>query len=121
MAKADQLDDLLVNASELETFLHTFLGKLDPKKLKANEDLTPYVKQSGLRLPPALKGASITWEGSGESHMAVPGGDAQTLVFAHQGHPDAIGLVIKCVKVGKWSVCLECGWIWCRIVVTRRF
>ena len=28
---------------------------------------------------------------------------------------------IKCVKIGKWKFCLECGFFYGRIVVTRRY
>jgi len=121
MATSDPLDNLLGEVSELERFLHAFLARLDPEQLSPKEDLTPYVKKFGLRLPPVLKGALITWESSGESHRTEARDAAQTLVFTRPGHSDAVGLVVKCVTVKKWTVCLECGWIWCRIVVTRRF
>jgi hypothetical protein len=121
MEKNDPLDESLGNVHELETFLHAFLGRLDAGRLKAGEDVTRYAQEFGLAVPAVLQGAAITWEGHEPSHGTAEAGRAQTLVFTRPGHPDAIGLVIKCVKIGKWKICLECGWFWCRIVVTRRF
>ena len=56
----------------------------------------------------------------GESAEAAEKGGArtQTLVLAQPGNVDALGLVIKCVRIGRWKACLECGWLYCRIVIT---
>lgn len=118
---SDPFETSLNNVHELETFLHAFLGKLDEHKLKPGEDVTRYAKEFGLELPAVLKGANITWDGHGKPHMEAAQGRVQTIVLAQPGHPDAVGLVIKCVTIRGWRICLECGWFWCRIVVTKRF
>jgi len=116
-----RLDACLNDTHELETFLHAFLEKLDEKKLKPGEDVTRLAEQFGLKPPAVLAGAPITWEGSGHAHYEAAGTRVQSLVLARPGHPDAVGLVIKCITIRGWRICLECGWIWCRIVVTKRF
>ncbi len=121
METSHALDTCLNDTHELEAFLHAFLAKLDAGKLKVGDDVTHQAKELGMELPPMLKDATITWEGTGESHRHEAAGRSQTLVFVRPGDPQAVGLTIKCVKIRKWTVCLECGWIWCRIVVTRRF
>ncbi|HEV2385932.1 MAG TPA: hypothetical protein VGS20_01640 [Candidatus Acidoferrales bacterium] len=121
METNNRLDICLNDTHELETFLHAFLGKLDPRKLKAGDDVTGYAKEFGLELPSVLKGATVKWEGCGESGPEPAGGPVRTLVLAQPGHPDAVGLVIKCVAIRRWRICLECGWFWCRIVITTRF
>ena len=122
MDAPDRLDECLNNTRELEAFLHAFLGGLDERELKAGDDITQYVDRLGLKLPAVLQGSTITWEGTAETHERMAkGGREDVLVLTQPGHPGALGLVIKCVKIGKWKFCLECGWFWCRIVVTRRF
>lgn len=118
MAKKARLDDLFADTQELESFLHTFLEKL-PSDLTPGEDVTRYAKKFGLKMPAALKGETIEWDGHAAHDAARAAKD--TLVLARPGQADAVGLVIKCVKVKKWKFCLECGWLYCRIVVTRRF
>lgn len=122
MAEADsQLDQSLEQMYGLQTFLYAFLGRLEAEELKPGQDLTPLVKEFGLELPGLLRGEPIVWEGHSTAHFAAHGGDAPVLAFVRPGHADAIGLVIGCIRVNKWVICLECGWIFCRIVVTRKF
>lgn len=115
------LDQSFEQMVELQNFLYAFLGRLEAEKLKPGQDLTPLVKQIGLELPALLRGEPIVWEGHTTAHFAAHGGDAPVLAFVRPGHADAIGLVIGCIHTGRWTICLECGWIWCRIVVTRKF
>jgi hypothetical protein len=78
-----------------------------------------YAKKLKLKIPDSLRGLEVTWE---TDHSHAPnkrGGD--TVVLTRPGHVDALGLVVKRVKVKKWRFCLECGLFWCRIVVTRKF
>ena len=120
MAKAKpKLDTVLEDISELEDFLHALLPTLDEKKLRQGDDVLRYAKKLKLKVPESLRGVEVTWE-TDHSHSQQKRGN-ESMVLVRPGHAGALGLVIKCVKVGKWRVCLECGWIWCRIVVTRRF
>jgi hypothetical protein len=115
----NKLDRLLEDTHELEAFLHALLPALDEQKLRQGDDVLGYARKMKLRIPESLRATEVTWE---TDHSDVPtnrGGES--LSFAQPGHAGAIGLVIRCVRIGKWRVCLECGWIWCRIVVTRRF
>ena len=123
MADANPFDTLLESTRELEDFLHAFLERLEPKGLKEGEDLTRLATEYGLKVPAALTGTAITWDGGVQSaqHAVAPVEHADTLVLVRPGHPDVLGLVIKCVKIRNWRVCLECGWLWCRIVIKGTF
>jgi hypothetical protein len=122
MAAADnQLEQAFDQINELQTFLYAFLGRLEAEKLKPGQDLTPLVKEFGLELPPLLRGEPLIWEGHTTPHFAAHGGDAPVLALVRPGHVDAVGIVLGCIHSGRWTFCLECGWIWCRIVITRRF
>ena len=120
MAKAkDRLDGVLEDTLELEDFLHALLPALDEQKLRQGDDVLGYAKKLKLKIPESLRGQEVTWE---TDHSHAPGKrGSDTVVLTRPGHADALGLVIKCVKVKKWRFCLECGFLWCRIVVTRRF
>src|SRR4051794_34075221 len=121
MAKAtDRLDNTLQDAREIEHFLHSLLPALDERELRQGEDVLRHAKRLKLSIPEVLRGEDVTWETDHSSYgKGGKGGD--TLVIATSGQPDAVGLVIKCVNIKKWRFCLECGFLWCRIVVSRRF
>jgi hypothetical protein len=119
MAKTAKIDELLRDTQEIEFFLHAFLKRL-PADLKPGEDVTRYAKKFGLKLPACLKGEVIEWVGQ-EAHDIERDARTETLVLSQPGQAEALGLTIKCVKIRRWRFCLECGWLYCRIVVTRRF
>jgi hypothetical protein len=102
---------------ELEQFLHAFIGGLTKRHLRAGEDVSHLVKEFGLKRPTALEGAPITWVGREESPDAQSGGDGRTLVLARPGNADALGFTVGCITIRGRRYCLECGWLYCRIVI----
>jgi hypothetical protein len=121
MAKEDALATLLGDTRQLETFFHDFISQLVKRRPKAGEDVTRYVNELGLKVPSAIDGTPITWGNGTESELVSEGEEIQTLVLVRPGNPQAVGLTIGCIRVGRFSVCLECGWIYCRIVIRGRF
>ncbi len=120
MAKAkNRLDDLLNDTRELEDFLHALVPVLVTKKLRQGDDVLPYAKELKLKIPASIRGLDVTWE-TGDSH-ALQRRASETVVLVRPGHADAVGLVLGCIRIGRWTICLECGFFWCRIVVTRKF
>jgi hypothetical protein len=117
----NQLDESLEQLNELQGFLYAFLGRLEAEKLKPGQDLTPLVKEYGLEMPAVLRGEPMIWDGHTTPHFAAHGKDTPVLALVRPGHADAVGIVLGCISAGRWTFCLECGWIWCRIVITRRF
>lgn len=115
----NKLDSVLENIQELEDFLHALMPTLDEQKLRPGDSVLSYAKALKIKIPESLIGQDITWEADHSHSHAKRVGESISLV--RPGHADIVGLVIKCVRIGKWKFCLECGWIWCRIVVTRRF
>ena len=114
-----KLDGVLENLQELEDFFHVLIPALDEQKLNQGDDVLAYAKSLKLKIPEFLRGEQVTWE-TEHSHSHDKHA-RESISLVRPGQPNAVGLVIKCVRIGKWTFCLECGWIWCRIVVTRRF
>jgi hypothetical protein len=110
---------LFHDTHELEAFFHSFIGQLAKRRLKADEDVTHLAEELKLKVPAALKGVKITWAGGADTNASQD--KEQTLTLARPGVADALGLTIGCVRVGRFRVCLECGWIYCRIVIKGRF
>jgi hypothetical protein len=113
-----RLDLTLDDIFELEAFLFALLPAAAKQRPKQGADLLPYAKQLNLKVPESLKGVPITWESTARSAKddVVP-----VISMVRPGNPAALGLTIGCTRIGKWKFCLECGWLYCRIVVTRRF
>ena len=115
----NKLDQLLENTKELEDFLHALMPALEKDQLHQGDDVLSYAKKTKLKIPDFLKGEKVTWE-TDHSHSTLPK-DAESIVLIRPGHPAIVGLVIGCVRIGRWRICLECGWFWCRVVITRKF
>jgi hypothetical protein len=119
MDKGIQLSSSLENVRELEAFAFDLLGKLTSEKLRHGDDLAPYAERLGVRIPEALRDVELTWDSARESEAELADGD--TLVLVRPGRPQAVGLTIGCARFGRFRVCLECGFFWCRIVIKGRF
>ena len=116
----NNLDRLLANAKELEDFIHALMPALDNDKLHQGDDVLSYAKKAKVKIPDFLKGEKVTWETETDhSHSFAKNGE--TIVLVRPGNPAIVGLVIGCIRIGRWRICLECGWFWCRVVITRRF
>jgi hypothetical protein len=122
MKTEERLLDSLRDVRELETFLHDLLGNLTLRGIETarGEDLMRYVKVLGLSVPEAIRDMAVTWDTHHGLAEAGPGKES-SLVLVKPGHPDALGLTIGCVRVGRFKICLECGWLYCRIVIKGTF
>ena len=109
----------LRDTQEIESFLHTFLKRL-PAGLKPGEDVTRYAKKVRPQDSSVLERRSHRMGRPG-AHDEGLDARTQALVLSQPGQADALGLTIKCVTIRGWRFCLECGWLYCRIVVTKRF
>jgi len=106
--------------NELAHFVREVAENLREAKLKPGEDLEPSLEKSGLKIPEWLRGSGMTYENPPpELDKRGAGG----LVIVTPGDPRIVEVRVFCICIRKWRVCicLECGWIWCRIVITGRF
>lgn len=119
MNQNNAFEVLLLDIHELEAFLHELISPLAKRHPQPGEDLARYIEELKLTVPKALAGVPIRWAGKADS--ADEAADEQTIILVRPGIPGAVGLTIGCVHVGRVKVCLECGWIYCRIVIKGRF
>ena len=117
MSAGSRLTNSLNDVLELEQFLHDFIGALTKQHPRPGEDVTHIVRELGLELPAALEGGPIHWVGHEEGPSAQEEGKGQTLVLARPGNANALGFTIGCITIHGRRYCLECGWLYCRIVI----
>jgi hypothetical protein len=110
-------ENILHDVHELETFLHSVIGPLTKQKLKTGVDIRPHIEKMGLKVPASLESLPITWGGEDTSGA----GGEQTITLVRPGSPEALGFTIGCIGIGGVKICLECGWLYCRIVIKGRF
>lgn len=120
MKASDPFAECLSNSHELESFFHNFISQVAKRRPKPGADVTKYAEELRLKMPAVLKGTKITWVGPGRVDAADDEA-GQTLVFARSGNAEALGFTIGCIRVGRFKICLECGWLYCRIVIKGRF
>ncbi len=114
------LDQCLKDVSELEKFCMALVDELPAlNKLKPGENLRQHLEYRKIEVPDILGDDPIEWLGTLGDADNETEGDVITLV--RPGNPRVLQARIWCVKVGRWRICLECGWFWCRIVIQRRF
>jgi hypothetical protein len=114
------LSGCLSVTNEFAHFVREAEEKLHAAKLKPGEDLEPLLEKSGVKIPEWLRGSGITYE---TSATELAKSDAGGLVIVTPGDPRIVEVRVFCICIRKWRVCvcLECGWIWCRIVIIGRF
>jgi hypothetical protein len=122
MDSDERLLGSLKDVKELQAFLHDLFIDLARRRAKPaeGEDVTNELERQGRAIPEALRGMELKWD----SHHDFTGDDlaeGSLLVLVAPGHPDALGFTIGCVRIGRLKICLECGWLYCRIVIKGRF
>jgi hypothetical protein len=117
MDDGDRLASSLQEVKELEQFLFTFIGELTARAPRPGDDVSHLVDEFGLQLPGAWRGEPILWAGGTEHHGAPENGQEQSLVLVRPGNPAAVGFTVGCITVRGRRYCLECGWLYCRIVI----
>lgn len=117
----DRLAGALADVRELEDFLFALLPAATATRRKQGDDLLPFAKEQGLSVPAALEGMEITWDGTArltDDDLR----NAPPISLVRPGNPQALGLTIGCIRIGRRiKVCLECGWLYCRIVIKGTF
>jgi hypothetical protein len=112
----------LRDAKELQTFAHDLIKELVRREVRPRrgEDVARYAKEARIAIPRSLRGVKMTWDPR-QDFGGAEGGRDSVLVLVGPGHLDALGFTIGCIRIGRIQICLECGWLYCRIVIKGRF
>ena len=104
-----------IEMEEVEKFLHTLSEKLDKKKIKSGADISSYMQSYKLKRPALFGEDKITYTIHDEKDK-----NWKKLVIVtrpEKEYADPIARKIFCVKIGRVVACLECGWLWCQVVI----
>ena len=115
-SKSTDIGQSVEAMQELEQLLHHLSEKMDATKLKDGEDLIPHLEKLKVKVPGFLQDAEIVYA----DHSTSTKKTKQSLVMVttpDKVYPDAIARKIFCIRWRGWVACLECGWIWCKVVI----
>lgn len=105
---------------ELQRFIHTLVMKVPRNQQVPGTDVLKVSKRHGIETPKFLRDAELQW--AREADVEADFRDVEPLVFVQPGHPGMLGLTIGCIRISKACVaCLECGWLYCRLVLRCSF
>jgi hypothetical protein len=110
----------LANVADLEDFMHELQERLRDRELNDGDDLTALAFDRGVRVPEFLAGEPFICEPHDHKEHGTEG---RVLVLMR---PSGITNPVAELKIlcGRWrhyTICLECGWIWCKVVIYGRF
>ena len=119
-SESDALHVSLAHVADLEDFIHELHERLGDRDLKHGENVSALASEFDLEVPAFLREEPLVYEVHDRTHHALEG---RALVLVRpSGITDPVAeLKIKCYRWGRFTICLECGWIWCKIVIYGRF
>jgi hypothetical protein len=112
----------LSDLAELEKFIHSLDHKLLDSKLKPGTDLLTYSKKQKIKIPQFLEDATVESINHDQEDKFTSGLKRRLVLVRPNKHGNELMAIrVGCVRIRtRWGtvvVCLECGWIWCRIVI----
>ncbi len=119
-SESDALSVSLANVADLEDFMHQLHERLGDRKLRPGDDLIARAADLGIRVAEFLAGEPLVYQVHDHKEHDIEG-RALVLVRPSGITNPVAELKIFCVQRGRYTICLECGWIWCRIVIYGRF
>jgi hypothetical protein len=114
----------LANMRRFEKFIHDLDKKLSKVELRNGEDLVRRASEFKVKIPEFLQGASITYDKPREMGKRFGKSEPLVLISRPDGRqqPNPPARRLFCIRIGKrTSVCLDCDWLWCKIVIVVSF
>jgi len=119
-SESGSLHQSLANVADLESFIHELHHRLADRELKHGDDLSALASEVDLQVPAFLAEEPLIYEVHDRGHHDVEG-RAIVLVRPSGIENPVAEMKIYCHRWGRFNICLECGWIWCKIVIYGRF
>lgn len=119
-SESDALHTSLATVADLEDFIHKLHERLGDRDLKHGDDLSALASELNLDVPAVLREEPLIYEVHDRRHHDLEG-RALVLVRPSGITNPVAELKIFCGRWGRYKVCLECGWIWCKIVIYGSF
>ena len=101
-------------------FMHELHERLGDRELKPGEDLKERAAALDIRVPDFLGGKPLIYEMHDHKEERIEGRAIVLVRPSNVKNPVSRRKII-CGSWGRVTVCLECGWIWCKIVIYGRF
>jgi hypothetical protein len=119
-SESDALFTSLANVADLEEFMHELHERLGDSELKHGDDLTARASELNVRVPEFLAGEPMIYEVHDQKSHRIEG--RAIVLVRPSGITDPVTeLKIFCGRWRRYKICLECGWIWCKIVIYGTF
>ena len=118
--ESDALSVSLANVADLENFMHELHERLGDRELRDGDDLTALASGLDIRVPAFLAGEPLVCVVHDHTEHGIEG-RALVLVRPSGVTNPVAELKIICGRWKRYTICLECGWIWCKIVIYGRF
>jgi hypothetical protein len=100
--------------------MHELHERLGDDELDPGEDLTERAEKLNIRVPQFLAGKPFVHVLHDHDDEAIEGRAIVLVRPSGITNPVSKRKII-CGSWGRVTVCLECGWIWCKIVIYGRF
>jgi hypothetical protein len=110
------LDEALKSISQLEPLLKKILPLAKEKKIKSGGDLTNFIAENKIRIPAIFSGDRIYYE-QYKPEFEKSKNKLIILTKPNGNISNVLGIRIGCVTIRGRRVCLECGWLHCKIVI----
>ncbi len=101
---------------EIEKFLHTLSDKIGNRKLKNGANLSAFLKKNKMTVPVIFDTDKAVYH---EYNSQTENSKRKIVIVTKpdKNYQEVMARKIFCIRTRWGTACLECGWIWCRIVI----
>lgn len=120
MAKPTDLLDSVADLQDIQKFMEALGKSVSDQRFKVGQDISRNLEGAGIKIPKALRQAPLVFE-SHENNK--PRGRRRLVLITPppKGTTAAARIRLVCISATirgrRVVICLECGWLFCMIVI----